>query len=259
MSPAPLVPRRTLLASGAALSLSRTAHATLADEAVRQAVVVLTPAWEATDGVVTWHARAAGGGWEQAGGAAVTVGRGGCGWGQGVHPDGLPGPTKREGDGRSPAGLFSIDAAFGAAPSLATGLRYRPLDGDDWCIDVPASPLYNRTVSRRDVGDAAVVGSTEPMRRDLAPAPDGQYAIGFMIGHNPRGLAGMGSCIFGHIVAGPGVPTSGCTGFHESDLRALLAWLRADARPLFALLPRAEAWRLPGWGLPQPASAGPRR
>ncbi|MFM7520863.1 MAG: L,D-transpeptidase [Planctomycetota bacterium] len=259
MPPRHSVSRRALLAVNATWWLTAQARAAVADESVRQVLVVVTRSWEATNGVATWLGRQPGSAWTEAGSGSVTVGRAGCGWGLGLHPDGLEGPAKREGDGRSPAGVFTIGAAFGAAPALDTGLAYRPLDGDDWCIDVPASPLYNRTVNRRDVGAAAVVGSTEQMRRDLAPASDGQYAIGFMIGHNPRGLAGMGSCIFGHIVAGPGVPTSGCTGFHESDLRALLAWLRADARPLFALLPRAEASRLAGWGLPEPRAPGAAR
>lgn len=218
---------------------------------VRQVVVVVTPSWEATTGRLGWFDRGVAGGWRLAAApVAVTVGRAGCGWGEGLHPGGIPGPGKREGDGRSPAGVFAIGVAFGAPPTLDTGLPYRPLDGDDWCIDVASSPLYNRVVSRRDVGGAAVVGSTEPMRRDLTPTADRQYTVGFTIGHNPRGLAGMGSCIFAHVVAGPGVPTSGCTGMEEPDLRRLLAWLQGAARPVFVMVPETEAGRLDGWGLP---------
>ncbi|NBV46522.1 MAG: hypothetical protein EBR86_13015 [Planctomycetia bacterium] len=228
----------------------------LVDATVRQVVVVITPSWEATTGRLAWFDRAPAGGWRRvAEPVQVTVGRSGSGWGLGLHPDptATPGPAKREGDGRSPAGVFSIGIAFGATATVDTGLPYRPLDGDDWCVDVAASPLYNRIVGRRDVGGAAVTGSTELMRRDLLPTADGQYAIGFTIGHNPTGLAGMGSCIFAHVRAGPGVPTSGCTGFAEDDLRRLLAWLRGDARPLVVLLPAAEASRLGAWGLPDAA------
>lgn len=221
------------------------------DATVRQVVVVVTPSWNATDGRLAWFERDRTTPWRRvAEPVDVTVGRAGCAWGLGLHPTGLPGPAKREGDLRSPAGVFAIGTAFGAAARLDTGLPYRPLDGDDWCIDVPESPLYNRTVSSRDVGVAAVVGSTERMRRDLPPTSDGQYAIGFIIGHNPRGLAGMGSCVFAHLHAAPGVPTSACTGFAETDLRRLLAWLRGDARPAFVLLPAPEAGRLREWGLP---------
>lgn len=225
--------------------------APIVDGTVRQVVLVVTPSWEATTGRLAWCDRGVDGGWRRAADpVAITVGRAGCGWGIGLHPTGIPGPGKSEGDGRSPAGVFTIGTAFGAAPSLDTGLPYRPLDADDWCIDVARSPLYNRIVSSRDVGNAAVTGSMEPMRRDLPPTADGQYAVGFAIGHNPRGLAGMGSCIFAHIVAGPGVPTSGCTGLADDDLRRLLRWLRGEARPLFVLLPESELGRLTGWGLP---------
>jgi L,D-peptidoglycan transpeptidase YkuD (ErfK/YbiS/YcfS/YnhG family) len=228
----------------------------LVDATVRQVVVVVTPSWEATTGRLAWFERTTADGWRRAAEPVqVTVGRAGLGWGLGLHPDpaATVGPAKREGDGRSPAGVFSIGIAFGAAPTLDTGLPYRPLDGDDWCVDVAASPFYNRIVGRRDVGGAAVTGSTELMRRDLPPTADGLYAVGFTIGHNPAALPGMGSCIFAHIRAGPGVPTAACTGFAEDDLRRLLAWLRGDARPLMVLLPAAEVSRLGAWGLPDAA------
>lgn len=227
------------------------ARAQLLDPAVRQVVVVVTPAWDAASGRMAWFERDAEAGWRRvAAGVPVTVGRAGCGWGSGLHPSGLKGPAKREGDGRSPAGVFAIGTAFGAAPKLETRLAYRPLDGDDWCIDVATSPLYNRIVSSRDAGAEAVAGSTEPMRRDLLENPDGQYAIGFVIDHNPRCSAGLGSCIFAHVQAGPDVPTAGCTAVAEADLRRLLAWLDADARPAFVLLPATETARLAAWHLP---------
>ncbi|MBT8470678.1 MAG: hypothetical protein KJN97_18170, partial [Deltaproteobacteria bacterium] len=51
----------------------------------------------------------------------VVLGREGYGWGRGLHgtsaPPGRPGPIKREGDGRSPAGVFGIGNAYGYAPT----------------------------------------------------------------------------------------------------------------------------------------------
>jgi len=220
----------------------------------RQVVFVVTPDWTATGGMLSCFERDAGGAWTQHGAShAVMVGRRGCGWGRGLQPPVEDGPQKREGDGRSPAGVFTIGPAFGAAATCETGLEYRPLTGDDWCIDVADSPLYNRIVSTREVGAAAVAGSTEPMRRDLHLDGDGAYALGFVIGHNCDCRPGAGSCIFAHLQGDPPGPTAGCTAMTEERLGALLRWLRADARPRFVLLPAAEAaTRAAAWGLPTP-------
>jgi len=45
------------------------------------------------------------------------LGRAGLAWGLGLHGNPpFPGPIKREGDGRSPAGAFELSSAFGYAP-----------------------------------------------------------------------------------------------------------------------------------------------
>lgn len=219
-----------------------------------QVVFVVTPDWAATHGTLAAFERDGGGPWRQRGEShPVLIGRHGSAWGRGLHPPVDVGPQKREGDGRSPAGVFAIGPAFGAAEACATGLEYRPLSIDDWCIDVADSPLYNRIVSAREVGAAAVAGSTEPMRRDLHLDGDTAYALGFVIGHNCDCRPGAGSCIFAHLQGDPPGPTAGCTAMTEDRLAALLRWLRADARPRFVLLPAAEAAvHAAGWGLPTP-------
>lgn len=224
------------------------------DQSVLQVVMVVVPAWEATEGRLARFERSPDGGWLAVGPShAVAIGHGGCGWGSGTHPipAGSAGPRKREGDGRSPAGVFTIGTAFGAPPHVATGLAYQALDAGHWCVDVPGSPYYNRIVHVDDVGREAVAGSAEPMRRDLHLAGDRAYAVGFVIGHNPGYERDAGSCIFAHVWNGPGTTTAGCTAMAESDLLRLLAWLRREARPRFVLLPESERARLAvAWGLP---------
>ena len=229
---------------------------------VRQVVVVLVPDWEATTGHVRRFARDAGGDWLAVGPAAeVVVGRGGSGWGRGLHPDDpeavAAGPQKREGDGRSPAGIFALGPAFGSRPTLETGLEYLPLERGHWCIDVPESPHYNQIVHEEDVGQAGIAGSSEPMRRDLHRGDD-QYRVGCVIGHNPEHVANLGSCIFAHPWIDATTPTAGCVGMAEPTLVTMLAWLDAAARPRLVLLPAAEyqrlrrAWELPAWPEPLP-------
>jgi L,D-peptidoglycan transpeptidase YkuD (ErfK/YbiS/YcfS/YnhG family) len=225
--------------------------------ATTQVVLVVVPGWEATGGSLSAFERDAAGPWRRRGAShPVTIGRHGSAWGLGLHPPPADGPRKREGDGRSPAGVFAIGPAFGAAPNCDTGLDYRPLTGDDWCIDVPDSPHYNRIVDAREVGAAAVAGSTEPMRRDLHRGDDA-YALGFVIGHNAACERGAGSCIFAHLAGTPPRPTAGCTAMTAGQMQALLGWLRREAEPRFVLLPAgvAEA-KAAAWGLPRPQESG---
>jgi L,D-peptidoglycan transpeptidase YkuD (ErfK/YbiS/YcfS/YnhG family) len=216
----------------------------------RQLVLVITPDWNESHGTLRSFARTDRG-WQPASAAfPVVIGRAGAAWGIGLHPM-QTGPVKREGDGRSPAGVFAVGSAFGYAQSASTGLPYTALNANEYCIDVSGSPLYNRIVDAGEVGLAAVAGSTEPMRRDLHEGGDQAYKIGFVIEHNPNGTAGAGSCIFAHLWKSADSSTAGCTAMAEPQLQELLGWLKADAHPVFALLPQAEYQRLrTAWQLP---------
>jgi L,D-peptidoglycan transpeptidase YkuD (ErfK/YbiS/YcfS/YnhG family) len=214
-------------------------------------VIVTTPDWNATQGTLrtfewngtTWRARAAA--------VPITIGRSGSAWGVGLHEP-QPGLQKREGDGRSPAGIFTIGTAFGYAERLAAKFPYRPMTQFDYCIDVNESPLYNQIVDQRVVGKEAVERSTEPMRRDVHAKGDQRYKLGFVIEHNPKNVNAGGSCIFAHLWNAPGQTTAGCTAMAEPAMRSLVDWLDPTQRPLFVLLPEAEYSRLrSNWGLPQ--------
>lgn len=216
----------------------------------RQMIVVLTESWDATDAQLSTWTRG-GGTWHLEQPAySASIGRAGAAWGIGLHPE-QAGTQKREGDGRAPAGVFALGTAFGAAETLSTALDYTPMRATHWCMDVVDSPLYNRIVDARDVGEAAVRGSTERMRLDLATAGDQRYSRGFVIAHNPDNVAGAGSCIFAHLWRAPGGPTAGCTAMDGAAMDALLGWLDASAKPVLVLLPRAEYERLRAdWDLP---------
>ncbi|MBO8042497.1 hypothetical protein J6396_33130, partial [Pseudomonas aeruginosa] len=170
----------------------------------------------------------------------------------GLHPAQADGPQKQEGDGRSPAGVFALGSAFGYAVTRpGTAMPYQPMLDSSYCMDVPASPFYNRIVDAKKVGKAAVEGSTEPMRLDLHNKGDVRYQEGFVIAHNPDNQPGKGSCIFAHLWRQPGEATAGCTAMPQARMQALLDWLRPQDAPRFVLLPRAEYTRLQAqWQLP---------
>jgi len=222
----------------------------------RQLVLVTTADWNANTGLLRRYTRTSDG-WQPSGDAApITVGRAGSAWGVGLHAPQSSGPQKREGDGRAPAGMFRIGTAFGYADTTHTALPYQAMTASDFCIDVSTSPLYNRIVDAKQVGEAAVAGSTEPMRRDLHVQGDQRYKLGFVIEHNAEHRAGAGSCIFAHLWKAPGQATAGCTAMAEPVMQELLAWLRPEHKPVFVLLPAPEHLRLQhDWNLPEPASA----
>ena len=163
----------------------------------------------------------------------AVVGRRGVGWGKGgpdlVNPGGYP--EKREGDGRSPAGIFRLPFAFGAGASSPESVRM-PWTGCTETlrgVDDVKSKYYNRMVDEALIADKDW-DSAEIMRRE-----DGAYDLGLMIGHNPDRVAGGGSCIFLHIWKGPGQGTSGCTALRREDVREILQALDPAGEPRLVL------------------------
>ncbi|TAM23451.1 MAG: hypothetical protein EPN68_09995 [Rhodanobacter sp.] len=243
----------TLLIAGLALSgnvVAGDVPAAWAD--ARQMVLVTVPGWNAMQGTLRTYERSDGGAWREAGKARpVVIGHSGAAWGIGLNPAQHDGPQKREGDGRSPAGVFRIGTTFGYAAHADTTMPYLALTATDYCMDVSGSPLYNRIADTNKVGAAALKGSSEPMRRDLHVQGDQRYRLGFVIEHNPNGVPQGGSCIFGHLWKTPDTGTTGCTAMNPATMRRLLAWLKPQAHPIFVLLPQDEYARLRhGWQLP---------
>ena len=238
----------TCLSCSGALLFAVSSQAQVPEES-RQLLVTVSSDWDATTGQLYAYQRGAKG-WEQKFAAIpVNLGRTGFAWGIGLHPQ-QNGVRKREGDGKAPAGIFQLGDAFGYADTMNTGLGYQPMRASHYCIDVPSSPLYNQTVDAQDVGDKAVKGSSEGMRRDIHYG-DQQYRKGIFIAHNPGNQPGAGSCIFMHLWQSAGVPTAGCTAMDEGAMDRLLAWLDRAQQPIYVALPQAEYERLrENWSLP---------
>lgn len=214
----------------------------------RQLVLVVTPSWDAPYGTLRAYYRGmTGATWGQAlPETPVGVGRSGLGWGRGLH--GGPrsdGPAKREGDGRAPAGAFSLPQAY-AAPGApgSPGFPVRTITPALQCVDDTASAHYNRVV---DAATARDWNSSEEMLR-----PDGLYRQVVLVDHNVSPVEpGAGSCIFLHIRRGPDAPTAGCTAMDRGYLEALVSWLDAGTGPVLVQLPEVEYQRLrEAWNLP---------
>jgi L,D-peptidoglycan transpeptidase YkuD (ErfK/YbiS/YcfS/YnhG family) len=147
--------------------------------------------------------------------------------------------------------VFGIGEAFGYSEQARTALPYAAMQASHYCMDVSASPLYNRIVDAKDVGTDAVAGSTEPMRLDLRTPGDQRYRLGFVIEHNPQARPDAGSCIFAHLWKQPGEATAGCTAMADPTMDRVLAWLRPGQNPVFVLMPKAQYGSLHAeWNLP---------
>ena len=173
------------------------------------------------------------------------VGVSGTAWGVGVHgtvPQGRGGPIKREGDGKSPAGVFEFRAAYGYATSAKSQLPYRAVEPSWKCVDDPKSKHYTRVFDSKGIDKDWA--SAEEMRRS-----DELYKWVVDVAHNPSAEPGKGSCIFLHVWSGPESTTVGCTAMEATQLATLIE--RLDPKAMYVLLPKAEYDALATtWGLP---------
>ncbi len=134
---------------------------------------------------------------------------------------------KREGDGKTPSGIFSMHLTFGYDEAIKTKMPYRRALIDDIWIDDPNAGDYNRWVKKRKNRAA----SYEKMRRH-----DNLYKYGIVIEYNTNPvIKGLGSAIFFHVWGGEGVTTEGCVAVSEQDIIKILAWLDPQASPVIIM------------------------
>ena len=147
---------------------------------------------------------------------AAVVGARGIGWG---HP--FSGyarkdePLKREGDQRTPAGIYRLASTFSfAKEKRADHLQLAP--GKQFCVHDARSPRYGRIV------DKAIAGE-KTSGEDMATFP--LYKRGVVIDYPPHRGEKAGSCIFLHVWGGEGVGTAGCVAMPEARVAHLQDWV----------------------------------
>ncbi|MCX6969541.1 MAG: L,D-transpeptidase family protein [Verrucomicrobia bacterium] len=216
----------------------------------RQCLVGIADGWDSSDVTLRLFEKP-GDQWVQAGEEwKGRLGRDGLVWGLGLSPAPEGAVIKREGDWRTPAGVFKIGGAWGYAPDIARrpNLPYEQVTSRDLWVEDPASPLYNQHV-RLKTDPSTAWEKKQQMRQD-----DPAHALELFIAHNapPAARPGAGSSIFFHIWRGGGTkPTAGCTTMSEQNLRSLIVAIDPSKNPLYVILPRPDyerlraAWKLP--------------
>ena len=213
-----------------------------------QAVVVTTSAATAIQGTARlFERKSATSKWKGVGdGFPIVVGRNGLGWSLDTAPEGAT-DFKKEGDGRSPAGLFPLTFAFGRPNRPGeVKLSYTKLENYSECVDDPASSHYNKLVDRLKVGNFDWKSSEQML--EVGP----EYDLGIFVAHNSYPVRpGDGSCIFLHVWKDAITGTAGCTAMERDNLKRILAWADPAKNPYLVQLSEADhkkyqkAWNLP--------------
>ncbi len=192
----------------------------------KQLIVVTTENWSASEGVLQRYEKKEGKWYKVGTHINIKLGRNGLGWGPRLHT--IPEHAriiKKEGDGKAPAGIFTLKQAFGYQP-FRVKYPYKVYKETDHCVDDVHSRYYNRIVDSTKIkGDYR---SKEHMK-----FPKNFYKYGIVVNHNhideKGAIPGAGSCIFLHIKK---VPTAGCTVMNEEEMKAVIRWLDPDKDPL---------------------------
>lgn len=173
-------------------------------------------------------------GWRSVGATEpVLLGAKGVAWSHAFrHLAGTEEPVKKEGDDRSPAGIYAVGRPFGFAPSRLAS--YLQLNSDSVCVEDPSSAAYNTITSRRAVGLAA---SRDNMRTTTL------YRRGLFVNYPTDAAHKAGSCIFIHVWKLPARGTAGCVTMPEYRVAALQEFANRHAT-VIAILPEAALDRL---------------
>ncbi|HEY8966156.1 MAG TPA: L,D-transpeptidase family protein [Candidatus Methylacidiphilales bacterium] len=191
--------------------------------------------------------------WKQVGAdVPVLLGKQGMAWGRGLNPA-EPGGQKREGDEKTPMGLFRLGMVLGDAPAPpegSHGIEYvRKTDRVAWIghSGLPDGAKYNHLYILPDGAPEPAWWAKEVMKPDT---PAHYWMV--LIEHNyPDSVDDAGSAIFFHVQRSPVRRSAGCTVMPREDIEALIAWIDPKKKPLVAELPKPiyEAKR-EAWGLP---------
>lgn len=201
----------------------------------KQLIVVTTKNWSTKNGILQRYEKT-NAHWAKVGKSFnIILGRNGLGWGKGLHttPNNAQ-YIKKEGDGKAPAGLFTLGNGFGYNPTdFNMEFPYATYKTTDHCVDDAHSQWYNQIIDSTKIAKDYTSFEHMQLHNNL-------YKYGITVNHNPNQIAQAGSCIFIHIQSKSGKGTAGCTSMPENKIVTLLKWLKEKKKPLLLQLPEEE-------------------
>lgn len=156
-------------------------------------------------------------------------GKNGLAYAPGHAGEEAAGRTKKEGDMRTPMGVYWMGTAFGRVASFPpeSKMPFLELHAGLMAVDDPSSAYYNRIVDTGLLLDEKDWKSAEGMDRR-----DGLYDLGAVIHYNTvNPQPGWGSCIFLHIWRDEDHGTEGCVACSREDMSKLMKRLNPEWNP----------------------------
>lgn len=139
---------------------------------------------------------------------------------------------KKEGDKKTPAGVFHFSGAFGLLENPGTTLPYHKIVSGDYYVDDPASTHYNTLVNTHTT--AKDWSSAENL---MASSPYYDYAL--IIDYNKENVPGKGSAIFLHCPKkANNTGTLGCVTIPEEKMKQVVR--EVDAGTKILIVPSRE-------------------
>lgn len=176
--------------------------------------LVVVVGQEGANVVVTYHEKAEDGTWSEVLRSDGYYGR------QGSTTE------KREGDQKTPIGVYSFTTAFGLLDDPGCAIPYHKVQSGDYWVDDSASSNYNKLVNTKTT--AKNWNSAENL---AAASPYYNYALA--LNYNESCTPGMGSAIFLHcIVPGSTEGTSGCVKVPEAIMKQIMQKVDAGSKIL---------------------------
>lgn len=138
------------------------------------------------------------------------------------------GKTK-EGDGKTPTGMFELGTAFGWGPTLANlNYPFKKSTAHDYWIDDTSSKDYNKWVHYS--------GSPNTRWKSYEKMTHSLYKYGVVVRYNEDPVVpGKGSAIFLHLKNSTTKHTLGCIALNEKDLVTIIKWLDEDKHPVIVI------------------------
>ncbi len=169
----------------------------------------------------------------------VVLGKKGLAWGIGLHDNAEKKLLKKEGDFKTPAGIFHIDRVFTKQKEIIKDCKMNCELITEFieAVDDSKSKYYNQIV------DIATVkkdwkSSERMFKIDL-------YDIVINIAHNiPVQNIKGGSCIFIHKWRNKNKGTAGCIAMDKKDLKSVFLWLDKKLNPIILQVPIQEYKKL---------------
>ncbi len=146
--------------------------------------------------------------------------------------------NKKEGDNKTPEGLFTIYSAFGISKMgrKLTKMPYRIITPNIVCVDDKNSQFYNQIVNKKRILKSDWRSGERMFNYKKA------YRFGLRIGNNMRPIvSGKGSCVFMHVWKSKIHPTAGCIAMSKRHIKQLLKWLNPESHPFVLIKKRSTS------------------